>query len=145
MQGVILNIKLKRKEKPIQKKTKESQEINHLNIAYLAAKETEEKKGENIVLLDVSKLTTLSDYFLIVTANSSAQIEAIARHLEEFLSKYDYKLISKEGVVSSNWTVLDFGNLIVHIMREEERSYYKLERFWCNAVLINENQWKKAS
>ena len=145
MEGVILNIKLKRKEKSTQKRTKQSQEVNHLNIAYLAAKAVEEKKGENIVLLDVSKLTVLSDYFLVVTANSSPQIEAIANHLEEFLSKYDYKLISKEGVVPSNWTVLDFGNLIVHIMRQEERDYYKLERFWCNAVHVDEKQWEKAS
>ncbi len=140
-----MNIKLKRKEKNSSNKTKSNQEIDHLSIAYIAANTAEEKKGENLLLLDVSKLTVLSDYFLIVTANSSAQIEAIASHLEEVLSKMNYKLISKEGIVTSNWIVLDFGNLVVHVMRQEERDYYKLERFWCNASIIDRKCWRKAS
>lgn len=140
-----MNIKLKRKEKNSSNKTKSNREIDHLSIAYIAANTAEEKKGENLLLLDVSKLTVLSDYFLIVTANSSAQIEAIASHLEDVLSKMNYKLISKEGIVTSNWIVLDFGNLVVHVMRQQERDYYNLERFWCNASIIDRKCWRQAS
>ena len=96
-------------------------------------------------MLDVKKLTVISDYFLIITAKSTTQVEAIARYIEDELDKLNYKLISKEGFVMSNWTVLDFGNLVVHIMTEKERDYYKLERFWSNATSIENKLWKKAS
>ena len=52
-------------------------------------------------------------------------------------------MISKEGFVGSNWIVLDFGNLIVHIMSEKERNYYKLERFWSNGIIIDKKKWEK--
>lgn len=118
---------------------------NDLKIVYTAAKAAEEKKGENIIILDVSKLTVISDYFLLITAKSTPQIEAISRFIEEKLDELNYSLISKEGFVSSNWIVLDYGNLVVHIMHEKERNYYKLERFWSNATLVDNKIWKKAS
>lgn len=118
---------------------------NDLKIVYTAAKAAEEKKGENIIILDVSKLTVISDYFLIITARSTPQIEAISRFIQEKLDDLNYSLISKEGFVSSNWIVLDYGNFVVHIMHEKERNYYKLERFWSNATLIDNKIWKKAS
>ena len=139
----ILNIKANRKNKELKKNL--TSENTDLNIAYIAAQCADEKKGENILLLDVSKLTTISDYFLIITAKSTAQVEAISKLIEEKLTEANYKLISKEGFVASNWIVLDFGNLVVHIMTEKERQYYKLERFWSNALLIDNKLWEKAS
>ena len=138
-------IKLDRKKRELKAKSKSSHKDNHLKYVYVAAKAGEEKKGENILLLDVSKLTTISDYFLIITAKSIPQIEAIATCIEENLGELNYNLISREGFVNSNWVVLDFGNLVVHIMNERERDYYKLERFWSNASLIDNKIWKKAS
>ena len=142
---LILNIKTRQKKRLISTKDNSKKKIDNSNLIYIAANAAEEKKGENIVLLDVSRLTVLSDYFLIITAKSSSQIEAIASNIEEELVKMNCQLISKEGFIESNWTVLDFGNIIVHIMREKEREYYKLERFWCNATTIDKKQWKKAS
>ena len=133
---------LKRKTNT-RKKTKT--ELSDLDYMFIAANAADEKKGENILLLDVSKLTVISDYFLIITAKSTPQIEAIAKSIEETLSKLNYKMISKEGFVGSNWVVLDFGNLIVHIMNEKERAYYKLEKFWSNATIIDKKKWEKAS
>jgi len=137
-----LSLKQKRKTSST-KKTKIG--LNDLDFAFIAANAANEKKGENILLLDVSKLTVISDYFLIVTAKSIPQIEAISKHIEETLLKLNYKMISKEGFVGSNWIVLDFGNLIVHIMSEKERNYYKLERFWSNGIIIDKKKWEKAS
>ena len=133
---------LKRKSNSI-KKIKKG--LNDLDFAFIAANAANEKKGENILLLDVSKLTVISDYFLIVTAKSTPQINAISKHVEETLSNINYRLISKEGFVDSNWIVLDFGDLVVHIMTEKERAYYKLEKFWSNATIIERKKWEKAS
>lgn len=142
---MILNLKLKRQKSNSKIKYNSKQENSDLKIAYLAATLAEEKKGEDIRLLDVSRLTIVSDYFLIVTARSTPQIEAIANNIEAKLESLNYKLLSKEGFVLSNWLILDFGNLIVHIMHEKERNYYKLERFWSNAAVIERKLWKKAS
>lgn len=131
--------------KPKESKKNIKQLNNDLKIVYTAAKAAEEKKGENIIILDVSKLTVISDYFLIIGARSTPQIEAIARFIEEKLDELNCSLISKEGFVSSNWIVLDYGNFVVHIMHEKERNYYKLERFWSNATLVDNKIWKKAS
>lgn len=138
----ILSLKQKRKNNTT-KKTKTR--LNDLDFAFIAANAANEKKGENILLLDVSKLTVISDYFLIVTAKSIPQLQAISKHIEETLFNLNYRLVSKEGFVGNNWTVLDFGNLIVHIMSEKERNYYKLERFWSNGIIIDKKKWEKAS
>lgn len=141
---MILTLKDKSKKRNLKNK-KKIKEKNDLYYAYLAANAGEEKKGENILLLDVSKLTIIADFFLIITAKSFTQIEAIAKHIEERLSNYNYPLLTKEGISTSNWIVLDFGNLIVHIINEKERNYYKLERFWSNATIIDKKIWRKAS
>ncbi len=137
-----MSLKQKRKSNTT-KKTRI--EFNDLDYIFIAANAANEKKGEDILLLDVSKLTVISDYFLIITAKSTPQIEAISKYIEETLSKLNYKIISKEGFVGNSWTVLDFGNLVVHIMNEKERNYYKLEKFWSNATIIDKKKWEKAS
>ncbi|MBI2995337.1 MAG: ribosome silencing factor [Candidatus Melainabacteria bacterium] len=124
---------------------KEAKKKNDLEFAIIAANAAEEKKGEDVLLLDVSKLTIVGDYFLIITAKSPAQIEAIAEYITEELNNLNYKLISKEGFALSNWMVLDFGNIVVHIMSKKIREYYKLERFWSNATFIEKKLWRKAS
>lgn len=143
--NVILSLKGKRKKRNLKTPHKPKQEKNDLNFGCIAAQAALEKKGEDILLLDVSRLTVISDCFLIITARSTPQIEAIAKHIEETLTKLNYKPSSREGFASSNWAILDFGNLVVHIMNQKERDYYKLERFWSNATVIDKKIWRKAS
>ena len=131
-----MKLKQRSKNKKTKSKNKKELENSQLRYLYIAANAALEKKGENILLLDVSKLTVISDYFLIVSAKSSPQVEAIARNIRDELSKLNYYPLSKEGILTSGWVVLDFGNIIVHIMGEKERNFYKLERFWSNATII---------
>ena len=140
-----MKLKNKRKNNLANRDDKTKHENTDLNYILLAANSADEKKGENILVLDVSRLTVIADYFLIVSAKSTPQIIAMANYIEEKLSDAKYKLVSKEGLINSNWTVLDFGNLVVHIMGEKERNYYNLERFWSNAITIENKLWKKAS
>lgn len=104
---------------------------NFLKIAKVAVKIAEDKKGENIVLLDVKELTEITNYFVIVTANSMPQINAIADEIEKTL-KYDYEteVLRRDGGSNVNWKVLDFGGLIVHIMSQDLRLLYNLENIW---------------
>ncbi|MGE4384355.1 MAG: ribosome silencing factor [Endomicrobiaceae bacterium] len=105
--------------------------INFLTLAKKVLKTAEEKKGENVIMLDVMGLTELANYFVIVTANSTPQINAIASEIEKIM-KYDYNVpvIRRDGVASANWKVLDFGGLIVHIMSPYVREQYNLEKIW---------------
>lgn len=105
--------------------------VNFLALAEQSVKIADDKKGENVVLLDVKKLTALADYFVIVTASSTPQINAIASEIEKkFKYDYDLPVLRRDGVSSAGWRVLDFGGLIIHIMNPEIREQYNLETIW---------------
>ncbi len=111
---------------------------NFLKLAKVVVKIAEDKKGENIVLLDVKELTEITNYFVIVTANSMPQINAIANEIEKTL-KYDYEteVLRRDGGSTVNWKVLDFGGIIVHIMSQDLRTLYNLENIWAKTKQKN--------
>ncbi len=106
--------------------------INFLKLAKAAKQIADDKKGENIVVIDVKKMTEITNYFVIVTANSMPQINAIVNEIEKtFKEDYDVKVIRRDGGKTAvNWKVLDFGGLIVHVMSQDLRQLYDLESIW---------------
>ncbi len=94
------------------------------------------KKAVNIEVLDVHQLTTLTDIFIIATANNIRQTQAIADEIEEVLTKEQIILKQKEGYTTAKWILLDYGNIIVHILHEEDASFYALGRLWKDAKSI---------
>lgn len=115
-----------------------------LELAKHAFKIAEDKKGENIVLLDVKGLTEIANYFVIVTANSFPQINGIASEIEKTF-KYDFNtpVIRRDGIDSANWRVLDFGGLLVHIMHPSVREQYGLEKIWAETSGKKNDKIKK--
>ena len=108
-----------------------------LDISKTAAQHSLDKKGKDVLLLNVRRLTTVTDYFLIVTADSPPQIKAIRETIQKAVSeKYDIKPVHKEGDHHSNWSVIDYGGLVVHIMLEDARDFYAIERIWDGARKI---------
>ena len=106
--------------------------IDFLKLAKKAVKIAEDKKGENVVLLDVQEKTPITNYFVIATANSMPQINAIINEIEKTF-KYDYsvEVLRRDGGNSAvNWKVLDFGGIIVHVMSQDLRQLYNLEHIW---------------
>ena len=90
----------------------------------------EEKKGIDKQVIDISGMTTIADYFVIVSGNSSSQAQAIADGIEEEMAKACYEKLSRDGYQSGRWILLDYEEIIVHIFHKEDREYYKLERLW---------------
>ena len=90
----------------------------------------DDKKGEDIKVIDISKYSTIAEYFVIVSGNSSTQVQSIADGVDDKMSKAGYEDIEKEGYKSGRWILLDFGDIIVHVFHKEERDYYNLERLW---------------
>jgi len=92
------------------------------------------RKGKEITVLDVSELTTLTDYFVVVHGTSDVQVKALADAVEEdILKKVGEKAWKKEGLQGRSWVILDFVNIVVHVMSKEKRDFYALERMWNDA------------
>jgi ribosome-associated protein len=104
--------------------------------ANFVAKLLEEKKAKDILILDLRKITQISDFFIICTGNSKTHIKAISEYLREKLKEKKIKIYGEEGEKESGWILLDCGNIVIHIFQEEERKYYQLEKLWGDAKII---------
>lgn len=95
-----------------------------------------DKKATDAVILQVAPLTSVADYLVIGSAESDRQASAIAEHIDGILSRSGSKPLSVEGMRSSQWVLMDFGDVIVHIFRQDVRQHYALERLWSDAKRI---------
>lgn len=94
------------------------------------------KKANDITLLDVSELTTLAEFFVVCHGNSDVQVKALADAVEDdVLEKTGDKAWRKEGLNARSWIILDFVNIVVHVMSEEKRNFYGIERMWNDAKI----------
>lgn len=107
--------------------------MNPKEIALVAAKALEEKKGVNIRLLEVTEVTTLAEYFLICTGTSNTQVKTLCDAVEEAVDGCGEPLLHREGHRSGTWVLLDFGSLVCHVFTDETRAFYDLERLWNDA------------
>ena len=110
--------------------TKAKKTLTCKKKAVLAARCLEGKKASDIILLEVSGVTTIADYFVIATGESQRQIKACADYIEESLSIKGEKPHHLEGIINLEWVLMDYGDVIVHIFDKEARLYYGLERLW---------------
>ena len=100
-----------------------------------------EKKASDIKLINVKKLTSLTDIFIICTSDSDPQTKAIANHIKDSLSKQGIKSWHTEGYQQLKWVLIDYVNIVINIFNKEARGYYNIERLWADAdiVLIEES------
>jgi ribosome-associated protein len=96
----------------------------------------EDKKAADIVLLDLTGLTTIADAFVICSGGSERQLEAIADGVIEGLRAEKIRPIGREGTAASHWVLVDFGSVVVHIFTPPERDYYSLEKHWAEARTV---------
>lgn len=95
-----------------------------------------ERKADNVTILEVGGLTSFADYFVLSTAGSDRQVQAIARHLAETLKHEGNRALSVEGEQQSHWVLLDFGGVVAHLFYEPAREYYDLDGLWADAPRI---------
>ena len=107
-----------------------------INIANIAASAAADKLAENLVALDVTEPMPLTDIFLLASGRSERQVAAIADEIEDKLLESVIKYLRREGKETGRWILLDFGDLVCHIMHEEDRMYYSLERLWKDCPVI---------
>lgn len=90
----------------------------------------EDKKAEDIRIIDISGVSVLADYFIIANGNNENQVRALVDNVQEELYKAGYEAKQIEGYRTGNWILLDYGDIIVHVFSKEDRLFYDLERIW---------------
>lgn len=105
-------------------------------MAKFAYQALEEKKGEDIKIIDIAEISVLADYFIIANGTNANQVNALVDSVEEALSKAGYDVKQREGYGLGNWVLLDFGDIIVHVFDKENRLFYDLERIWRDGKAI---------
>ena len=100
----------------------------------------EDRKGEDIRIIDLSEISTLADFFIIAGGSNRNQIQALADSVQEKLGREGYLTKNVEGYDMANWVLLDFGDIIVHIFDSENRLFYDLERIWRDGKQIDKEK-----
>ena len=111
-------------------------------FAVLAVEALEDKKAEDIAIIDISEVSVIADYFIIAGGNNKSQIQALSDVVDEKLGRAGLPLKQIEGYNNANWILLDVGDIIVHIFDKENRLFYDLERIWCDGKKIELNDLK---
>lgn len=113
-------------------------EIASRQAALIAARAADDKKATDIMVQEVSELIGVTDYFVIVTAKNSRQVDAIIDEIEEkLLDEARYKPLHREVSSDGSWSLLDYGSLVVHVFQPETREFYRLETLWNDAPVID--------
>lgn len=106
-------------------------------MAIAAARAADDKKGEDIVVLDVGDLMVVTDFFVIVTASNRILMRTVAEEIEDRLSRQGVKPIGREGRANGGWLLIDFGSVVCHVFDPEARDFYRLEKLWGNAARLD--------
>ncbi len=117
-------------------------EQKSMEMARLAIEALEDKKAEDIRVIDISEVSVIADYFLIAGGNNRNQIQTLCDNVEEKLGKAGYLCRQKEGYDTANWILMDFGDVIVHIYDKENRLLYDLERIWRDGRMVETDSLK---
>ena len=99
----------------------------------------DEKKADDIKVIDIRGLSVMADYFIIASGNNRSQIQAIADHVEEVLGKEGLALKQVEGYDAANWVLMDYQDIIIHLFDRENRLFYDLDRIWRDGKLIDKD------
>ena len=106
-------------------------------VALQVTKALDEKKGMNIKLLKIDKVSTLAEYFLICTGTSNTHVKTLCDYAEYAMEQMDEPLLGREGHRGNSWELLDYGAVVIHVFTEEAREFYNLERLWADAESVD--------
>ena len=106
-------------------------------IAYEVTKALDAKKGIDIKLLKIDRVSSLADYFLICTGTSNTHVKTLCDFAEYTLEELGEKMLGREGHRGNTWELLDYGTIVIHVFTDEARKFYDLERLWADAETID--------
>lgn len=120
--------------------------LDSKKLASIIARTLDDKLGKEISILNISHVSSLADYFVIVTGDSTPQVKSLMESVKDRIKKlFDRLPVRMENDLRNRWNLLDYGDVVVHILHKEERETYALEKFWNNAFSVSETEWKELS
>ena len=118
--------------------------INSHKLACVIAQFLDDKLAKDITILNISHVSSLADYFVIASGDSTPQVKALMETVKDKIKKHFSRLpLRNENDQKNRWNLLDYGDVVVHILHKEERENYALEKFWSHAFSITEDEWRK--
>lgn len=123
-----------------------TEELSSKKLACVIAGLLDDKLGKDITILNISNVSSLADYFVIVTGDSTPQVKALMNNTKEKIKElFQRAPLRVENDAKNRWNLLDYGDVIVHILHRDERETYAIEKFWSNAFSVSEDEWKEIS
>ena len=123
-----------------------TEELSSKKLACVIAGLMDDKLGKDITILNISNVSSLADYFVIVTGDSTPQVKALMNNTKEKIKDlFQRAPLRVENDLKNRWNLLDYGDVIVHILHRDERETYAIEKFWSNAFSASEDEWKEIS
>jgi ribosome-associated protein len=119
-----------------EKSPKSTNETSLPQEVLLSVRASEEKLAEDLVILDLSELTSFTDYFIVMHGNSTKQNVALYENIEKELKKGKVRPLSVEGRTNAEWILMDYGYFVIHIFTKDTREYYSLEKLWGDAPRV---------
>ncbi len=120
------------------------QEIPSYKTAGAIAGVLDDKLGKDITILNISQVSVLADYFVICSADTPTQVKALTEYVRDRIKKWFNRIpIGQENDLKNRWNLLDYGDVIVHVLHKDERETYAIEKFWNHALLIKKEDWQK--
>ncbi len=107
----------------------------------LAIQALEDRKAEDIRVIDITEVSVIADYFIIASGSNTLQVQALADSVEEMLGKAGYEPRHIEGYRSASWILMDYNDIIVHIFSEDQRIFYDLERIWRDGKAVDKDDF----
>lgn len=111
--------------------------MNERELLSTTVKAADDKRAEEIIVLNMKGISLIADYFLICHGNSDKQVQAIAREIKDKAEEKGYSVKKMEGFDEAKWILVDLGDIVAHVFHRDERSYYNLERLWGDAPIEN--------
>lgn len=110
-------------------------------MAQIACKAIDDKKGQDIKVIDIHNVSVIADYFVIASGTNSNQVQAIVDNVEEQLGRAGFEAKQIERNRNSSWILMDYGDVIVHVFDEENRLFYDLERIWRDGKVLEMDEF----
>ncbi len=115
-------------------------------LACVIARTLDDNLGKNISVLNISNVSSLADYFVIVTGDSTPQVRALTENTSLRVKELFHRLPLKvENDAKNRWNLIDYGDVVVHVLHKDERDAYAIEKFWSNSFSVDENEWMEIS
>ena len=123
-----------------------TKDLTSYKFACIIARILDERIAKDISILNISNVSSFADYFVICSAQSNTQVKALTENLADKIKQTFKRLpLGKENDVKNRWNLIDYGDVVVHILHQEDRDAYAIEKFWNNAFSIPQETWLKES